>query len=107
LKPLSEGSAPDIGSLTEILEKTATSEWIDALQRMYVDLMLSVAGVHALYYPALQPLLELVAKRADPARIADAACWLTRERALAGHPLNPKLLLHATLQRVAQSCLRA
>lgn len=107
LKPLAEGAAPDIGSLTETLEKTATSEWMDALQRMYVDLMLSHAGVHARYFPALQPLLEPVAKRADPARIADAARWLTRERALAGHPLNPKLLLHATLQRVAQSCLAA
>lgn len=107
LEPLAQGVAPDIGALTDTLEKVAASEWIDALQRMVVDLMLSQAGADTRYFPALRQLLGQIATRADAARIADFAHWLTRERALASHPLNPKLLLHATLQRVAQSCLAA
>ena len=41
----------------------------------------------------------------NTAKVAEAARWLTRQRALATHPLNAKLFAHSTLQRVVLSCL--
>ena len=49
--PLANGQAPDVGTLAEALEKVAASEWIDALQRLYTDLMLAGAGAPARYFP--------------------------------------------------------
>ncbi|WP_447919473.1 DNA polymerase III subunit delta' [Achromobacter aegrifaciens] len=103
--PLSKGQSPDVGTLAEALEKVAATEWIDALQRLYTDLMLASAGAPARYFPALGSAVAQVAARMNPAKVAEAARWLTRQRALATHPLNAKLFAHATLQRVVLSCL--
>ena len=90
--------------MAESLEKVSASEWIDALQRLYTDLMLASAGAPVRYFPALATGVAQVATRMDRARVAEAARWLTRQRALATHPLNAKLFAHATLQRVVLSC---
>jgi len=102
--PLAQGQSPDVGTLAESLEKVSASEWIDALQRLYTDLMLASAGAPVRYFPALATGVAQVATRMDRARVAEAARWLTRQRALATHPLNAKLFAHATLQRVVLSC---
>ncbi|MVW73167.1 DNA polymerase III subunit delta' [Bordetella sp. 15P40C-2] len=105
LEPLTRGQAPDIGTLAEGLEKTAPAEWIDTLQRLYTDLMLAAAGAPVRYFPSLARTVEQVASRANSVRLAEGARWLTQQRRLATHPLSPKLFAHATLQRVAHSCL--
>jgi DNA polymerase-3 subunit delta' len=102
--PLASGQAPDVGTLAESLEKVAASEWIDALQRLYTDLMLAGAGAPARYFPSLAEGVAQVAKRMNPVKVAEGARWLTRQRALATHPLNAKLFAHAALQRVVLSC---
>ncbi|CAB3927100.1 hypothetical protein LMG3412_05942 [Achromobacter deleyi] len=102
--PLAKGQAPDVGTLAETLEKIAPAEWIDALQRLYTDLMLAAAGAPVRYFPALAAGVAQVAARMNTARVAESARWLTRQRALATHPLNAKLFAHATLQRVVLSC---
>ncbi|MGV2906085.1 DNA polymerase III subunit delta' [Achromobacter sp. AGC25] len=102
--PLAQGQSPDVGTLAELLEKVPASEWIDALQRVYTDLMLASAAAPVRYFPALAAGVAQVAARMDKARVAEAARWLTRQRALATHPLNAKLFAHATLQRVVLSC---
>lgn len=102
--PLSKGQSPDVGSLADLLEKMAPVQWIDILQRLYLDLMLAGAGAPARYFPALAKPVTQTAARADPAKVAEGARWLTRQRALAGHPLNAKLFAHAALQRVVLSC---
>ena len=80
------------------------TDWIDALQRFYTDLMLAAAGAPVRYFPALGAGVAQVAARAGrPAW--RAARWLTRQRALATHPLNAKLFAHSALQRVVLSCL--
>ena len=50
--PLAQGQSPDVGTLAEALEKVPATDWIDALQRFYTDLMLAAAGAGALL-PAL------------------------------------------------------
>ena len=102
--PLAQGQTPDVGTLAESLEKVPATEWIDALQRLYTDLMLASAGAPVRYFPALAEGVAKVATRMNTARVAEAARWLTRQRALATHPLNAKLFAHATLQRVVLSC---
>ncbi|AVJ27715.1 DNA polymerase III subunit delta' [Achromobacter spanius] len=104
VSPLAKGQTPDVGTLAESLEKVAAAEWIDALQRLYTDLMLASAGAPVRYFPSLQAGVAQVAARINPARVAESARWLTRQRALATHPLNAKLFAHATLQRVVLSC---
>ena len=92
--------APDPGPTADALEKRPVSEWVDALQRWFVDLMLAAHSVPARYYPGLETLTAKVAKRASAKDVADTARWLTQQRALADHPLNSKLLADATAQRI-------
>ncbi|HTK00905.1 MAG TPA: DNA polymerase III subunit delta' [Bordetella sp.] len=102
--PLAQGQSPDVGALADLLDKLPAVQWIDALQRFYVDLMLAGAGAPARYFPGLAPAVARTAARADAGKMSEGARWLTRQRALAGHPLNAKLFAHAALQRVVLSC---
>ncbi|WP_459618659.1 DNA polymerase III subunit delta' [Bordetella sp. 2513F-2] len=105
LAPLAAGRAADVGGLAETLEKVPAAQWLDALQRLSTDLMLAAAGAPVRYFPALAGESGRLAARARPARLADLAHWLVAQRAVAGHPLNAKLFVHAALQRVVLSCL--
>ena len=102
--PLAKGQAPDIGALAEGLEKSPPPEWIDALQRLYADLMLAGVGAPVRYFPPLAKQVAQAATRANAVRLAEGARWLTQQRRLATHPLNAKLFAHATLQRMVLSC---
>lgn len=104
LAPLARGESPDLGTLADGLEKTPAAEWLDALQRVFVDLMLAATGAGSRYFPAQQRAVQAIAGRARPAALADAARWLTQQRALANHPLSPKLFIQSALQRAASSC---
>ncbi|AKQ60451.1 DNA polymerase III subunit delta' [Bordetella hinzii] len=101
---LAAGRAPDVGTLAEALEKLPAAEWLATLQRFFTDLNLAVHGAAARYFPSLAQPLGAIAARARPAPLAETGRWLTRQRALAGHPLNAKLFAHAALQRVVLSC---
>lgn len=93
----------DIGSVADLLEKTAASEWLDALQRYYFDLQLATAGLAPRYYPALAADIAAIAQRAEPVGLSDTAQWIKRQQAIAEHPLNPKLFIHSALQRILLS----
>ena len=99
--PLAQGQSPDVGTLAEALEKVPATDWIDALQRFYTDLMLAAAGA-VRYFPRWAR--RGVAARARPARVAEAARWLTPS-ARWPRTLNAKLFAHSALQRVVLSCL--
>ena len=94
----------DLGALTESIEKTAAAEWLDALQRLFVDLMLAQTGAPVRYFPGQAAALQSIAQRSRAAPLAETGRWLTQQRALANHPLSPKLFIHSALQRVAASC---
>lgn len=98
------GPAPDIGALADELEKIAPEVWIDALQRLFLDMLLAASQAPARYYPAIGAQMEGIAGRASRARLADTAKWLSQQRAVAGHPLNSKLFVHSALQRAAMAC---
>lgn len=100
---LAQAGQGDIGNIADLLEKTAASEWLDALQRYYFDLQLAMAGLPPRYYPALAADIEAIARRADPVGLSDTAQWIKRQQAIAEHPLNPKLFIHSALQRILLS----
>ncbi|MDQ2149748.1 DNA polymerase III subunit delta' [Alcaligenaceae bacterium C4P045] len=104
LQALARGQPPDVGAMADSIEKTPASEWIDTLQRLYIDLSLAQVGAPVRYFPALAQASAAAAARAKPEPLAEGARWLTRQRTLATHPLNAKLFIHAALQRVVLSC---
>jgi len=104
LGPLARGTPPDLGALVDSLEKIPAALWLDTLQRLFVDLMLAATGAPARYFPSQQQTVQRIAQRAQAVALADTARWLTRQRALANHPLSPKLFIQSALQRVALSC---
>ncbi|MEB2401663.1 MAG: DNA polymerase III subunit delta' [Alcaligenaceae bacterium] len=102
---LADGPGRDIGALADELEKIAPEVWIDALQRMFVDLSLASAGSPVRYFPALARHTQRVAARASAIRLSETGKWLAQQRAVAHHPLSAKLFTHSTLQRSALACL--
>ncbi len=104
IAPLAAGKGSDVGPVADQLEKMAPDIWIDALQRLFVDLMLAAASAPVRYFPGLASETQRVAKRVTPAGLADTAKWLVQQRAVAGHPLNAKLFVHTALQRVVLAC---
>jgi len=104
LEPLARGVTPDVGALADQLDKTPAADWIDVMQRAYVDLSFSASGQPVRYYPGLSGSIQAVAARADASRLAEAGRWMTQQRALASHPLNAKLFAHASLLRIVAAC---
>jgi len=103
---LAQSVSVDVGALADILDKRPAAEWIDALQRFHVDLSLGAAGQPARYYPSIARATQAIARRVQPAALAEAARWMTQQRALAAHPLNAKLFAHASLIRTLAACPR-
>src|SRR5690606_25212739 len=79
--------------------------WIDVLQRAFVDLSLVAVGAAPRYFPAQADLFAKVAGVASPVTLAEAQKFLSRQRAVAGHPLSQGLFIHNVLQRCAQACM--
>ncbi len=104
LKPLARGAAVDIGSVADQLEKQAVVAWVDALQRLFVDLLLAATGAPIRYFPSMAEEIGATARAASFADLSETARWLAVQRAVADHPLNVKLLTHSALQRVALAC---
>ncbi|UHL64865.1 DNA polymerase III subunit delta' [Paralcaligenes sp. KSB-10] len=104
LGSLAQAQVPDIGRFADMLEKEPPGVWIDALQRLFLDLSLAASGVPVRYFPGLQKKIQITAERASIANLSDTGKWLVQQRAVASHPLNAKLLVHSMLQRVALAC---
>lgn len=95
----------DIGPIADTLEKTAAAEWLDSLQRLFIDLALTASTGKTRYFPALASTTQQVAKHAKLTNLLDMHRWLIQQRAFASHPLNPKLLIHTALQRAVLACV--
>lgn len=104
VKAIATGAATDIGPFADQIEKLTPETWIDALQRLFMDLLLSAVGASPRYFPALHADISTIAMQATRQNLSETARWLTQQRATAGHPLNAKLFAHTALQRVALAC---
>lgn len=91
----------------DVLERIDPAVWIDALQRTFVDLSLVAAGATPRYFPSQGHIMQQLAGQTTPSRLLAAVKWLTQQRAVAGHPLSPKLFVHSVLQGCARACTTA
>lgn len=88
----------------DTLDGVAPSVWIDTLQRAFTDLSLVAVGLQPRYFPSQAAPLQRVAAQASPVTLTEALKWLAGQRAVAGHPLSPKLFVHSVLQHCARAC---
>lgn len=100
-----KGQAPDLGNMADKLSKNNPSSWLDALQRLAIDLNLCAHGLTCRYFPKQQPQLDLIGKRSGTVQMTQLSSWLNEQKRVAGHPLNAKLFAQSVLQRVSLACL--
>lgn len=91
-------------STAEALEGSEAAVWIDTLQRLFIDLSLVAVDAAPRYFPSQAGAMQRIAGRSNPATLAAAVKWLTQQRAVATHPLSPKLFIQSVLQRCARAC---
>ncbi|WP_322994977.1 DNA polymerase III subunit delta' [Castellaniella sp.] len=96
-----EASAP----LADVLLASEPAQWLDSFQRIWLDLSLAARGLPVRYYPDRADKIQAIAEAADPALLARTGQWLAKQRRLAHHPLNPKLLADHAAQRLLQAVL--
>lgn len=102
---LAQGELPEIQKYVDALDKIDAEQWLDSLQRFFVDLQLSSNGLTPRYFPSLSKTTQLIAAGLNNVRIADLFDWLTKEQATAAHSFNKRLLIQACLQKVMLVCL--
>jgi len=88
----------------DVLDNMEPARWIDALQRVFVDLSLVAVGAAPRYFPSQVAVMQHIVGGTTPASLAAVVKWLAQQRAVAGHPLSPKLFIHSVLQRCARAC---
>ena len=98
------GRAVPVAGTADALERVDAPVWVDALQRAFVDLALVAAGAVPRYFPSQVAVMARIAAHSSPAMLSAASKWLAQQRAVAAHPLSPRLFVHSVLQRCAQAC---
>ncbi len=88
-------------TLAPQLEAQSTAQWLDVLQRLYVDLQLTQAQQAPRYYPSLSALLQRIVEQTTAQALQQHWKWLLAQKRHANHPLNTKLLVHTALMRLA------
>ncbi len=96
-------TAPRYEGIAEQLEKLPASQWLHTLHCMVMDLHLLSVHLPARYYPDLyQAYLKQVAEL-SPLALSQLHKWLLEQIRWQEHPLNAKLLVHHTLDRLHRS----
>ncbi len=103
---LAQQQLPDMDDFVARLEKLPHRDWINSLQCVMTDLSLIQHQLEPRFYVAIKEDLQHIARRANPAKIAQLIPYLVGQQRLATHPLNPKLFIHSTLQRIMLTCIK-
>lgn len=98
---LGGGGADD---LYASLENVSPVDWIPAFQRLFTDLQLQAFGQGPRYYPSLAERSGRLARQSRPQALAEALRWLNEQYHIARHPLNNKVFVHHSLDRLALAC---
>ncbi len=104
LTSLEQNRPLDIGTVADKLSKSSAKTWLDALQRLSIDLSLSAHGLPCRYYPSMQKQLHSIGTSERTIAFTQLTAWLNEQKRVAGHPLSAKLFAQAVLQRLLQSC---
>lgn len=96
---------PDTG-LAEAADEVASIDMVElvtTVQRWLADVARVSAGAEPLYHVAHAKRLAELARRGSARSFAEADRRLVRQRALAEHPLNPRLFVEETLHGYARA----
>ncbi|MDP4909215.1 MAG: DNA polymerase III subunit delta' [Burkholderiaceae bacterium] len=104
LTSLEQNRPLDIGTVADKLSKSSAKTWLDALQRLSIDLSLSAHGLPCRYYPSMQKQLHSIGTSERTIAFTQLTAWLNEQKRVAGHPLSAKLFAQAVLQRLLQTC---
>jgi DNA polymerase-3 subunit delta' len=104
LASLEQGRTPDLSHLADKLAKSSPKVWLDACQRLAIDLSLSAHGLECRYYPGQHKQLSAIGQHGGTVQFAQLVTWLNEQKRVAGHPLNAKLFAQAVMQRLSQAC---
>lgn len=102
---LAHREMPNLDKLAEQLEKVPAKQWLDSLQRFVFDINLNCFGQASRYFPALGKNASIIAANMAADKISQLLKWLAEQQRIADHPLNARLFIISTLQRVALSCI--
>lgn len=103
---LAQAQLPDMDDFVTRLEKLPHQDWIHGLQCFVTDLSLVHHQLNPRFYMALKADLQSIAARTNPSKVAQLHPYLIGQQRLATHPLNPKLFIHSTLQRIMLACVK-
>lgn len=87
-------------SLADTMRDMETGQWVDAFQRLWLDLGLAMHGLTPRYYPQCAARTDRIARMLVPAAYADTHQWLQEQKRLASHALNPGLLAEHAASRL-------
>lgn len=105
IQAMTQRRMPDLDDFVARLEKVPNRQWIDTLQRLLLDMHLLHYQLAPRFFPGLRDRLQDFSNTVNPVKLAELQQYLKRQQGLSSHPLNAKLFIQATLQRVVLSCL--
>ncbi|WP_256330848.1 DNA polymerase III subunit delta' [Pelistega sp. MC2] len=98
---------PNMDTFVTRLEKIPASEWIRALQCFVSDLSLVKSGLSPRFYQSLTPELTQLANNISKGDALVALYpYLASQQRIAKHPLNAKLFIQSTLQKISLACIK-
>lgn len=100
LTQLSRQQVPDVGRMADELSGLSTSQWLDILQRVSIDLSWLSNDLPVRYFPQVNDLLMRLVKLSTAPAWVSLSHWYTEQMRLAHHPLNAKLFAHHCLDRI-------
>ncbi|NOL48941.1 DNA polymerase III subunit delta' [Pelistega europaea] len=106
VQALAQAQLPDMDDFVGRLEKLPKGDWLRSLQCFIVDLNLCQHGLAPRFFPTLADSYKAIAARSSQVKVSQLNSYLLDQQKLANHPLNAKLFIHATLQRVSLNCVR-
>lgn len=90
-------------ALADLLLKSEVADWVDALQRLWLDLSLAACHVPPRYYPALSAQIAALGPTLDRRALSSGAQWLSEQRQRGRTPLNARLLCDHAAQWLLQA----
>lgn len=82
----------------DVLQRVDARQWLPVMQRWLMDIGRCGTGAEPRYFPALDARLAELAKRTDPAALAEAGRGLAAQYRFVEHPLNPRLFCEASIE---------
>ncbi len=104
VQSLANGIQININNLIKSLGKTSIENWIDILQKVYIDIMLIQSSGYSRYFPMLKTELTTVINNANYLQVLRMATWLRNIRKFSNNrSLNSKLLSFLSIKKVIES----